>query len=249
MKHYLFAVLISCSKLLASERCDISSQITKTKECVAKFSQDNSSVQEVYLSLASELNQAYIRGEGFIDKDVCKILEAVSFAAEKHQSQTRKDPAMTPYIIHPMRVAKSLLVVGGVRDPDILIAALLHDTVEDTATTFEEIRSAFGPKVEGYLREVTDDKSLEKDVRKQLQIQHAPHKSAGAAMIKLGDKNDNLTSMGKELPVGWTNERLKAYFVWAQKVVNALPWVNAPLKKQVDQTISSFFEAQKVTKE
>src|SRR3984957_10557687 len=241
MKTLFVIALISCTTLFAAERCEISPQIKAVKECVGKYSNENLGVQEVYTSFSAELMQAYSRGEGMIDKDVCRILDGVSFAAEKHKLQTRSDQAKTPYIIHPMRVAKSLLVVGNVRDPDMLIAALLHDTVEDTETTFEEIRVAFGQRVEGFVREVTDNKLLPKDERKRLQIEHAPHKSACAAMIKLADKNDNLTSMLKEPIVGWTKERTDGYFVWAQKVVNALPWVNAPLKKQVDQTIASYY--------
>ena len=167
------------------------------------------------------------------------LIQALQFAAEKHRWQIRKNKAQSPYIIHPMGVARHILVVGNVTDVNILIAALLHDTVEDTDTTFEEIEKAFGPVVAGYVREVTDDKSLPKEVRKELQIEHAPHKSPGAAMIKLADKHYNLTDLIHETPVEWSEERANAYFEWAKKVVDALPDVNLALKKAVDDVIAA----------
>jgi len=239
MKTLFVIALISCTTLFAAERCEISPQIKAVKECVGKYSNENLGVQEVYTSFSAELMQAYSRGEGMIDKDVCRILDGVSFAAEKHKLQTRSDQAKTPYIIHPIGVAHHLLLIGKVRDPDILIAALLHDTVEDTNTSFDEIRTSFGERVESFVREVTDDKSLPKEERKRLQIVHAKEKSAGAAQIKLGDKLYNLTDLSISPPPDWTKERVDAYFDWAALVVGNLPWVNAPLKQAVDDIINS----------
>jgi guanosine-3',5'-bis(diphosphate) 3'-pyrophosphohydrolase len=124
------------------------------------------------------------------------------------------------------------------------MGALLHDTVEDTQTTFGEIETFFGSTVCSYVREVTDDKSLSKQMRKQLQIEHAPHKSLGAASIKLGDKLFNLKSLLTNTPVGWEKERIDGYFTWAKSVVDALPPANASLKQEVDATIAQYWANQ-----
>ncbi len=163
----------------------VNEHIESTRLLVWDPGHENPDVKKQYNSFVNHLRQSYINGEGMIHKDIFRILKAVEFAADKHQFQVRKDPNSTPYIIHPIGVAENLLVIGHVRDPNVLIAALLHDTVEDTETSFEEIIEHFGVTVHDYVVEVTDDKSLEKAERKRLQIEYAPHKSAGAAQIKL----------------------------------------------------------------
>lgn len=109
-------------------------------------------------------------------------------------------------------VANILVEEGNVDDPDVLVAALLHDTVEDTDTTFEEIEKKFGKKVSGIVAEVTDDKNLPKEERKLLQIKHSPHISHEAKLVKLADKIYNLRDLLKATPVGWTSERVEEYF-------------------------------------
>ncbi|WP_068471108.1 HD domain-containing protein [Candidatus Protochlamydia phocaeensis] len=168
------------------------------------------------------------------------MIDAIAFAADKHRNQQRKDLNQTPYIIHPIEVADQLLVIGQVRDSDIIIAALLHDTIEDTNTSYQEITQKFGRRVADFVQEVTDDKSLPKEERKRLQIVDAPHKSAGAAQIKLSDKLCNLKDLIRSPPVGWPMERIKAYFEWAEQVIDRLPWVNAALKQAVDDAISAY---------
>lgn len=101
---------------------------------------------------------------------------------------------------------------GDVYDPSVIVAALLHDTVEDTDTTFEEIEEHFGAKVRKIVEEVTDDKSLPKQERKQLQIDHAPNSSPEAKLVKLADKLYNLRDLEKEIPEGWSIERTNEYF-------------------------------------
>lgn len=204
---------------------------------LSSLSNGNEAVLNQYNLFADALIQVYAKGEGMIESDIHKIFNAVVFAAQKHRTQTRKDPQHTPYIIHPIGVAHHMLKVGRVRDPDILIGGLLHDTVEDTETTFDEIKNAFGPRVESFVREVTDDKSLPKAERKLLQIVNASHKSAGGAQIKLADKFYNVTDLRQNPPSDWTQERIDQYFVWAKQVVDALPWVNAPLKEAFDNTL------------
>lgn len=109
-------------------------------------------------------------------------------------------------------VANILIQEGNVFEPVIILAAILHDTVEDTDTTFAEIEKEFGYKVCQIVREVTDDKALPKAERKRLQIEHAPNISHEAKLVKLADKLYNLRDLEKGVPIGWTHERIKEYF-------------------------------------
>lgn len=127
-------------------------------------------------------------------------MKAADFAAKKHRDQRRKDPQQTPYINHPIGVANILINEGGVDDPIVLQAALLHDTVEDTETTLDEIEEHFGPKVRGIVAEVSDDKDLPKEERKRLQVVNAPHKSKEAKLVKLADKLYNLRDLHRVVP-------------------------------------------------
>lgn len=158
-----------------------------------------------------------------MNKQILMILKACEFAAEKHRNQRRKDPARTPYINHPLAVARALAEEGGVKDPEILAAAILHDTLEDTQTTLKELQKAFGRRIASMVAEVTDDKTLPKQVRKQRQIDHGPRKSKGAALIKVADKLCNLRDLRQSPPKHWTVERKGQYVEWAREVVNALP--------------------------
>jgi guanosine-3',5'-bis(diphosphate) 3'-pyrophosphohydrolase len=214
----------------------VSGQYDEIRQIVASNSNHNPNVLEGYDRFAANL--ASLAGNEISNEEISRICDAISFSAQKHASQTRKDPEHTPYIIHPIGVADSILTIGKVYDPDIIIAALLHDTVEDTDTSFEEIRDAFGPVVEGYVREVTDDKALPKEVRKQLQIDDASHKSDGAAIVKLADKLYNVEGLHEEPPADWPKERVDEYFAWAKRVVDNLPPANEALKEAVDQTIA-----------
>ena len=169
--------------------------------------------------------------------DLPKLLEAASFAAKKHRYQKRKGDDAEPYVNHPLEVANLLANVGKVSDYDILIAAVLHDTVEDTETTQEELATLFGEKVSGYVLEVTDDKTLPKAERKQKQIEHAPHLSTGAKQIKLGDKISNITDVTNNPPAGWSKERRLEYVDWGEKVVNGLRGANKDLENYFDETV------------
>jgi GTP diphosphokinase / guanosine-3',5'-bis(diphosphate) 3'-diphosphatase len=162
--------------------------------------------------------------------NVARLLAALEFAAVKHRAQRRKSGDDTPYINHPIQVARLLAEVGGVTDEDVLIAAVLHDTLEDTATTREELLAAFGPVVLRLVEEVTDDKSLPKAERKRLQIAHASSRSAGAAAIKLADKIANVGDLSQSPPPDWSSARLGEYVAWAEEVVRNLPKVNSALE-------------------
>ena len=168
--------------------------------------------------------------------DLSKLLEAASFAAKRHAGQKRKGADGEPYINHPLEVANLLASVGKVKDTDVLIAALLHDTIEDTETTKEEITELFGEKVSEMVLEVTDDKSLPKAERKQKQVEHAPHLSPGAKLIKLGDKISNITDILKNPPHDWSQERKREYVEWGERVVAGLRGANENLEKHFDET-------------
>jgi guanosine-3',5'-bis(diphosphate) 3'-pyrophosphohydrolase len=161
--------------------------------------------------------------------DLGRLLEAADFAADRHRNQRRKDHEASPYINHPLALAKLLSVEGGVEDVEVLMAAVLHDTVEDTETTLEELLSRFGERVASIVAEVTDDKALPKQRRKDLQVEHAPHKSREAALVKLADKTCNLRDIASSPPTEWSLERKREYFDWAKRVVDGLPRVNEEL--------------------
>lgn len=154
--------------------------------------------------------------------DVGLILDAVAFAAEKHRNQHRKDAEGSPYINHPVSLARTLLVTGGVNDPQILAAALLHDTIEDTDTTAAELKQRFGDRVASIVQEVTDDKSLPKDERKRRQESEGYKKSAEAKLVKIADKISNLRDILAYPPTDWPHDRKVRYFDWARRVVDAM---------------------------
>ncbi len=167
--------------------------------------------------------------------DLPKLLQAISFAAKKHSRQKRKGADGQPYINHVLEVANLLANVGKIEDCDVLIAAALHDTIEDTETTREEITRLFGKTVSKYVLEVTDDKSLPKARRKELQIEHAPHLSNGAKYIKLADKISNIRDVSENPPAGWSIKRRLEYIDWGEKVINGLRGANAGLEKHFDE--------------
>jgi len=177
--------------------------------------------------------------EGKCEHDVGMMLRAVAFAAERHQDQRRKGHRRLPYINHPVRVAEMLWSVGEVRDVVTLVAALLHDTLEDSATTPDEIEARFGPEVLSVVCEVTDDKSLPKAMRKQLQVEHAPHASWRAKAIKLADKIANVGDLTSEPPADWTPSRVREYVDWAERVVVGLRGATGPLEALYDEVVSA----------
>ncbi len=162
------------------------------------------------------------------------LAQAISFAAKKHKTQKRKGADGEPYINHPLEVLNLLTNVGNIKDYDILIAAVLHDTIEDTETTKEEITKLFGSDVCKMVLELTDDESLPKAERKQLQIEHAPHLSLGAKQIKLCDKISNIRDIVENPPHDWSKERQIEYVEWGEKVVAGLRGANENLEKHFE---------------
>lgn len=166
------------------------------------------------------------------------LLEAVAFAAEKHRHQRRKDAHASPYINHPIELA-ILLQREGITDPVTLCAALLHDTIEDTETTADELARTFGADVASVVLEVTDDKHLGKQQRKQLQIDHAPALSKRARAVKLADKICNLSDIVKSPPTGWSLARRREYFEWAKAVIDGLRGQHPGLERMFDEVYAT----------
>jgi len=165
------------------------------------------------------------------------LLAALHFAADKHRDQRRKDIDASPYINHPIEVAELLARVGGVDDLVTLQAAVLHDTLEDTDTTPQELEAAFGAEVRRVVEEVTDDTTLEKLERKRLQIEHAPHISARAKLVKLADKIANVRAVVATPPAKWPIERRREYLDWTERVVDGLRGSNDALEKLYDEAL------------
>jgi (p)ppGpp synthase/HD superfamily hydrolase len=151
------------------------------------------------------------------------IDQARAFAHAAHAGQRRKNAAGAPYVSHCAEVARLVRLWGGTEAA--VAAAWLHDVVEDCAVPLAEIEAQFGAEVAGLVQEMTDDKALPKAERKRLQIANAHRKSPMAALIKLADTTTNLRDVGMDPPVGWDNERRRAYVTWAEAVVDGLPEV------------------------
>jgi guanosine-3',5'-bis(diphosphate) 3'-pyrophosphohydrolase len=166
-----------------------------------------------------------------------RLLKAVAFAAEKHKDQRRKDVNAYPYINHPIAVATLLAEEGHVTDEELLLAAILHDTVEDTETSFAELEAHFGKRVAGIVREVTDDKTLRKEVRKRLQEEHAPHASPRAKQLRVADKICNIRDLVGSPPAGWSMERKEDYLLWTRRVVAGCRGVNEALDIAYDEAL------------
>lgn len=171
------------------------------------------------------------------------LSRALEFAARKHSTQRRKGEAGEPYVNHLAEVARLVAEATGGKDTVAVLAALLHDAIEDTPTTREELEREFGREVADIVVEVTDDKSLPKTERKRLQVETAPHKSPRARLIKIADKTSNLRSIAGSPPVGWDLKRQREYFDWAARVVAGCRGTNATLEKWFDEAHAAGLEA------
>jgi guanosine-3',5'-bis(diphosphate) 3'-pyrophosphohydrolase len=162
------------------------------------------------------------------------LIRATAFAAQKHRNQRRKDADASPYINHPIALADVLANEGDITDEAVLVAAILHDTIEDTETSREELVTQFGQAIADIVAEVTDDKTLPKAERKRLQVEHAPTISGKAKLVKLADKICNLRDIAGSPPADWPVERKRAYFDWAKAVVDGLRGVHPVLEAAFD---------------
>jgi GTP diphosphokinase / guanosine-3',5'-bis(diphosphate) 3'-diphosphatase len=167
--------------------------------------------------------------------DVATLIKAADFAAFKHRRQRRKDAEASPYINHPLALARVLKLEAGVDDVEVLVAAILHDTVEDTETTTEELAREFGPRIAAIVAEVTDNELLPKPERKRLQIERAPHSSPQARLVKLADKICNLRDVSAAPPAHWPLERRRGYFEWAKAVIDGIRGTHPELERLFDE--------------
>lgn len=174
--------------------------------------------------------------------DLVRIARAFHFAAEKHVRQRRKGEHQEPGINHLAEVAELVARATEGQDPTLVISALLHDTIEDTVewpkgvpALEAEIRAAFGDEVLDLVWELTDDKSLHKDVRKQLQIDTSPAKSRCARIIKIADKTSNLRALLRSPPVNWPRERKLKYLEWSKSVLAGVRGTNSWLEAEFDK--------------
>ena len=216
--------------------------LENTRQKLNLLTHNDAVVASYYETFADTLNTAYRKERSLTAEEIQELCTGLEFAAEKHKLQTRKNAAKTPYISHPIGVTNHLMIIGEVRDASILLGSLLHDTVEDTQTTFEEIEKQFGKQVADYVRELTDNKSLDNEARKRQQVVHAAHKSPGAAQIKLADNLYNLNDLLHNAPADWTQTRTDHYYEWAQSIIDRLPKANDKLLGAVEETINSYWE-------
>lgn len=167
------------------------------------------------------------------------LVTAFHFAATQHSGQRRKNKEQSPYINHPIEVCY-LLCETGVADINTLVAAVLHDTIEDTATNYNDLVDIFGQKVADIVKECSDDKSLPKVERKKLQIEHAKEVSPEAKQVKMADKYSNLKDLLVNPPESWSPEIVKGYMYWAYAVFQNLKGVNHALELKMMILFDSF---------
>jgi len=174
---------------------------------------------------------------------MARVIDALAFAAHAHRAQFRKDDPPTPYVNHPLALVRILAVEAGIEDADVLCAAALHDVLEDCCGPGQEwslaegralLGERFGPQVLALVEAVTDDKSLPKDVRKRLQVEHAAHTPRGAKLVKLADKVANLRDIAATPPADWPEERRREYVAWSVAVVDRLRGTHARLEALFD---------------
>jgi guanosine-3',5'-bis(diphosphate) 3'-pyrophosphohydrolase len=169
------------------------------------------------------------------DTELKMLLKALAFAAHKHKNQRRRDVDASPYINHPISLADILCNEAQVTDIETICGALLHDTVEDTQTTADELEMVFGKTICAIVMDVTDDKSLSKAARKQAQIDNAAHISDKSKLVKLADKISNLRDVLYNAPPDWSLDRRQQYFDWAHSVIDQVRGTHPTLEALFDE--------------
>jgi guanosine-3',5'-bis(diphosphate) 3'-pyrophosphohydrolase len=165
------------------------------------------------------------------------VSEAAELAARRHNGMARKGRGNEPYINHLAEVANLLSIATDGADADLVAAGWLHDAIEDTETTAEELAQNFSERVAALVVEVTDDMTLPKHERRRLQIVDAPNKSEGAKLIKIADKISNIRARMVPQPNQDERDDLIDYITWAEKVVAGCRGVNATLDRIFDETV------------
>ena len=168
-----------------------------------------------------------------------RLLAAAIFSADRHRDQRRKGVRETPYINHPLEVSERIVRVAGVDEVEVLIAAILHDTIEDTETTAEEIEQHFGATIAALVLEVTDDRSLTWMERKRLEIEHASGLTPRAKLIKLADKICNVEDTEHNPPSSWSRQRRRDYLDFAEQIALGCRGNNAALDSEFVRVLTS----------
>ncbi|MEZ5314722.1 MAG: HD domain-containing protein [Chlamydiales bacterium] len=175
-----------------------------------------------------------------------QLICAIIYSAHQHANQVRKDKESTPYIIHPLEVCNNLWEVGQVRNANILMSAILHDTLEDTLATEDEIQKYFGQRVLITVKEVTNAPNLSSDENKQCQIDHVPCMSQDARLVKLADRLANITDLNTNPPSSWTSQKIENYFTWGEKLLAALRGTNHQLETMLKKMIEDHSTSKEV---
>ncbi|VDK82368.1 unnamed protein product [Litomosoides sigmodontis] len=178
---------------------------------------------------------------GFTD-DMSLVIKAADLAARRHRKQRRKDATQTPYVNHPIGVAYILTNEGKITDAATIIAAILHDTVEDTKTTDEEIRKMFGDEVADIVKECTVMKSMKREERMKSQLEKASKLSCKAKLIQLADKLYNIRDIERGTPFGWTNQQTMEYVLFAKDLLLNIRGTNGPLETALDDVINKYMK-------
>lgn len=208
--------------------------VSDTREVLSHFCESNPKVLEVYDRVSANWVEYGSQVGGHWDLE--RLLKAVEYSAEKHLGQVRKDAEKTPYIIHPIGVSELLWDLGNIRSVNVLTASLLHDTLEDTDATEEEINELFGERVLYTVQEVTNDPSLSSGENKQRQVDHAPSMSLDGQLVKLADRLYNVRDLDPP-PPSWSDEKVDEYYGWGEKLLSALRGTNEGLENALQRRI------------
>lgn len=221
--------------------------LTKKKqeasEALTKWARADEDVLQQFDLFSASLMQG-VSSRSIREEDAGAVFDALVFGAEKHKAQVRSNLKKTPYIIHPMEVADFVMRIGKVYDKNVLMAALLHDVMDETGATYEEIENLYGKTVSQYVQEMTVKKDLTLKEQKKYQIIQAFHQTPSVAIIKLSDKLSNLKTLAQTPPASWSRDRIDQYFQWAQSVIENLPEANSFLKQAVRDVILNYWEKQ-----
>lgn len=231
-----FAVALILSVTNFSFGKNMEEQITRCRLTLEQRASQNPQVMQMFDETVTLWHQHFIEQKG--EFDLATLLKAVAFAAAKHEGGRRKDAAKTPYIIHPIAVARSLWEEGGIRSVNVLVAALLHDTIEDTGTKPEEIKKLFGKRVCTTVQELSNDPDLSRDENKQRQVDHAPEMSLDAQLVKLADRLCNIRDL-RCPPLAWSRAQVLDYLGWGEKLLKALKGTHSELEKLLVDEIAS----------
>lgn len=209
------------NQMLPNQSEEIQALICNTRKMLVNTSEGHSQILQLFDQMMDIwLNHFVKSGE---QQEILRLLSAIECAADAHEGQIRKDEARTPYIHHPLTVCCNVWREGGITNTDVLIAALLHDTLEDSKKiTSRDISESFGEHVSKMVEELTNDKKLSSADNKKRQIDKAPSMSIEAKTIKLADRLANIRDLISTPPVDWDRSKLEEYFEWGHKLLAAL---------------------------